>query len=66
MTEKERQDMRELDEIADRAGGYVSFLPDVKQHVDMRGILAYCKEKGIEPIDMTLREYNRFVINDAG
>ena len=65
MTDKEREDMRELDEIADRAGGYVEFFPDAKQHVDMRGIVAYCKEKGIEPIDMTIREYNRFVVRDA-
>ncbi len=65
MTDKDREDLRELDEIADRAGGYVSFFPDAKQHVDVRGILAYCKEKGIEPIDMTLREYNRFVTWDA-
>ena len=66
MTEKDRQGMRELDEIADRAGGYVDYFPHADQHVDMRGIAAYCKEKGIEPIDLTLREYNRFVIHSAG
>lgn len=66
MTEKDRQEMRELDEIADRAGGYVDFFPNADQHIDMRGIIAYCREKGIEPIDMTLREYNRFVVNNAG
>ena len=62
--QEERQAMIELDEAAERAGGYVCYLPHANQHVDYRGIEAYCQERGIEPIDMTLREYNRFVICD--
>ena len=62
MTEKERQDMIEFEEAAERNGGYVSYLPNTNQHVDYRGLIAYCKEKGIEPIDMTLREHNQFVL----
>lgn len=65
MSEQDRKDMRLLDEIAERAGGYVSYFPNVRQHVDLRGIISYCDEKGIEPIDMTLREYNRFVICES-
>ena len=39
---------------------------DPKQHVKYRELLKYCKEKGIEPLDLTIREYNRFVITEAG
>ncbi len=66
MDERKWQEMRELDEAAERAGGYVSFMPNPKQHVKYRELLKYCKEKGIEPLDLTIREYNRFVITEAG
>ena len=62
MDERKWQEMRELDEAAERAGGYVAFMPNLKY----RELLKYCKEKGIEPLDLTIREYNRFVITEAG
>lgn len=65
MTEEEWQAIKELDEAAARAGGYVSYLPNIHQHIDHRGLIAYCKEKGIEPLDMTIREYNQFVTFDT-
>lgn len=61
MTEQERRDMIELDRLAEEAGGYVDPRPsDI--HYDLRAIAKFCKEKGIEPIDMTIRELNRFII----
>lgn len=66
MDERKWQEMRELDEAAERAGGYVAFMPNPEQHVKYRELLKYCKEKGIEPLDLTIREYNRFVITEAG
>lgn len=65
MTDKERQDMIGFKEAAERAGAYVSYLPKANQHVDYRGLIAYCERKWIEPIDMTLCEYNQFVIGDT-
>ena len=54
--------MRELDEAAERAGGYVSTISAKDIDYDYRKIAEYCKEKGIEPIDMTIRELNTFII----
>lgn len=65
MSEQEIRDMKELDEIAEKAGGFVADFGDSKTHYDYRKIIEYCKEKGIEPIDMTIRELNRFVIQSA-
>lgn len=65
MSEAERKRMRELDEAAEKAGGYVAMLPSVEQHIDIRKLLAYCKEKEIDPLDLTIREYNRFVIAES-
>lgn len=63
MDEKQLKQMRDMEEAADRAGGYV--FPSPAQHVDYRKLLKYCKEKGIDPLDLTLREYNQFVITEA-
>ena len=62
MTQQELEIMRELDEAAEESGGFTSTVPADDVHYDLRGIVRYCKEKGIEPIDMTIRELNRFVI----
>ena len=37
-------------------------LKDTDVHYDYRKIVKYCKEKGIEPVDLTIRELNTFVI----
>lgn len=61
MTEEDIKKMEALDEAAERAGGYVVPLRDIV-HYDYRKILAYCKERGIEPQDLTIREVNQFII----
>lgn len=56
------KNLRELDEAAEEAGGYVSPISSNDIHYDYRAIDKYCKEKNIEPLDMTIRELNQFVI----
>lgn len=66
MSEKEFHEICNLDYIADEAGGFVdSSFPvcDNGPHYDYRSILTYCKERNIEPIDMTIREMQQFVIS---
>lgn len=64
MSEKEFREICELDYIAEEAGGFVDSNSslDNEIHYDYRSILAYCREKNIEPIDMTIREMQKFVI----
>ena len=62
MSEQEIRDMNELDNLAEKAGGYVTAFSDNSIHYDYRGISDYCKVKGIEPLDMTLRELKKFVV----
>ena len=68
MSEKERvmfiKKLSELDDAAAEAGGYVAFNSNVENepHYDYRAISKYCKEKGIEPLDMTIRELNSFIV----
>lgn len=62
MSEKEIRDMNLLDEIAEKAGGYVSVLSNKDVRYDYRKIDKYCKEKGIQPIDLTLRELGNFIL----
>lgn len=64
MSRDELIKMRELDEIAEKCGGFTSPVSDKDIHYNYREINRYCKEKGIEPIDMTIRELNRFIINN--
>lgn len=61
MSEQEIRNMHELDELADKAGGFVSPFNSNVQY-DYREINNYCKEKGIEPVDLTIRELSRFII----
>ena len=63
MSEQEIRDMRELDDLAEKAGGYVNQLIDNSVHYDYRKISEYCKEKGIEPVDLTIRELNQFIVH---
>lgn len=62
MSEQELNRMRELDEAAEKAGGFLAPLSDAKTSYDYRGIVRYCKEKGIDPVDITIRELSRFII----
>ena len=55
----------ELDDIAEQSGGYVDH--NSRPHIgstryDYRAILHYCRDKNIQPIDMTIREMQQFVI----
>lgn len=62
MSDKDLKNMRDLDEAAEKAGGFVSILNSGDINYDYLGIIKYCKEKGIEPVDMTIRELNAFVL----
>ena len=62
MSEKDLENMKALDDAAEKAGGFVDFGIDKNTHFDYRKITEYCKKKGIQPIDMTVRELNRFII----
>lgn len=68
MSEKERvtfiKKLAELDDVAANAGGFVALNSDIENepHYNYRAISRYCKEKGIEPLDMTLRELNSFIV----
>lgn len=62
MSEKDLRDMKTLDEAIERAGGFVAPLDGKETHYDYRKISKYCKEKGIEPIDLTIRELNTFIV----
>ncbi len=62
MSESERKNMIELDEAAEKAGGFVSFLKSDEVHYNYREILEYCKKKGIAPVDLTIRELNSFIV----
>ncbi|MBO5163235.1 MAG: hypothetical protein J6B75_02155 [Ruminococcus sp.] len=62
MSREDIKKMKELDEAAEKAGGFTSPVSADDIHYNYREISRYCKEKGIEPIDMTIRELNRFVV----
>ena len=54
--------MRELDRLADEAGGYLApYSPENnKIGYDYRAIIKYSREKGIEPINLTPEELEQF------
>lgn len=62
MSEADRQKMRDLDDAAEKAGGFVAPISDERVRYDYREISRYCKERGIEPVDLTIRELNQFVL----
>ncbi|GAB5081431.1 hypothetical protein Osc1_06040 [Hominimerdicola sp. 21CYCFAH17_S] len=64
MSQEELKKMRELDKAAEKYGGFTAPLSDKTVRYDYRKISRYCKEKGIEPVDMTIRELNRFIIKN--
>ena len=63
MTSEDIRKMRDLDNAAERAGGYVSPPSKPGAQYDYRKILEYCKEKDIDPIDLTVREMQRFIVH---
>lgn len=63
MTEKKFKEICELDEIAENAGGFVAYSESENGiHYDYRAIISYCRKHNMEPIDMTIREMQQFVI----
>lgn len=62
MSNEERLQMNALDDAAEKAGGYVARFVEKDVHYDLRELIKYCKNKGIEPADLTLRELNEFII----
>ena len=62
MSSIDRENMYRLDELAEEAGGYLSTTPALDIPLDYRGISKFCREKGIQPLDMTMREFNQFII----
>ena len=62
MLKEEIEKMKELDEAAENAGGFISLVKSQDIHYNYREISRYCKEKGIEPIDMTTQELNKFIV----
>lgn len=62
MSNEDMIKMRALDEAAEKAGGFVSAISEKNVEYDYRKIIAYCKKKGIEPIDLTIRELNTFIL----
>lgn len=62
MSNEERNKMNALDDAAEKAGGYVLNLVNKDTKYNLREMIKYCKNKGIEPIDLTLRELSNFII----
>lgn len=63
MSEQEIKKMRELDEAAERSGGYVAQMFSQKTHYDYRKLSEYCKERKVEPLDLTIRELRQFIVS---
>ena len=63
MSEQEIRDIRELDELSEKAGGFVSSAFSDQVHYNYRKIAEYCKKKKIDPQDLALRELQQFVVS---
>lgn len=63
MTREEIAAMTALDEAVERAGGYVSLPLKDNIHYDYRKLIAHCKDRGIDPIDLTIRKLDEFIIH---
>ena len=64
MSENEFKKMCEIDTIAEEAGGYVAYHPSYENEViyNYRAIIEYCQKRGIEPLDLTIREMQQFIV----
>jgi len=54
-----------LDEAAYKAGGYVAYFPGKKLilNYDLRELSRYCRDKGVEPIDLSEDELKMFEVD---
>jgi hypothetical protein len=61
-SDKERKAIRNFEEAAERAGGYVDYVPGRSSIIDAdyRAMIKYCKEKGINSMDLTEEEFAIF------
>jgi len=64
-SDKERKAIQEFEEAAERAGGYVDYVPGRQSIIDAdyRAMIKYCKEKGIDCMDLTDEEFAMFEYN---
>lgn len=62
MSEMEQQQIRELDEAAENAGGFLAPLTKLDTSYDYRALVKYCRKKKIEPLDITIRELRQFAL----
>lgn len=62
MSEMELKQMCELDEAAESAGGFLAPLTKQDTSYDYRALVRYCREKQIEPLDITIRELRQFAL----
>ena len=65
MSNELRKAWDKLDEIAEKAGGYVDYIPGRPLIIDAdyRAILEYCKKKGIGSMELTDEEFAMFEYN---
>ena len=61
---QELKKLGELDDAADKAGGYVDFPSVSNTSYDYREMLKYCEERHISPTDLSINEQNQFIIED--
>ena len=64
MTREFMRKLAEPDRVADEAGGFVAFDPDMKNEplYDYRSLSRYAREKGVEPFKPSEEERERFRI----
>ena len=65
-SDKQRKAIEEFEEAAEKAGGYVDYVPGrpVIFEADYRAMFEYCKEKGIKSVDLTEEEYAMFLYDE--
>ena len=65
-TEQQRKSILEFEDAAEKAGGYVDYVPGrpLVIDADYRAMSKYCTEKGIKPMDLTEDEYNKFLYDE--
>ncbi|MCL2078324.1 MAG: hypothetical protein FWH17_00620 [Oscillospiraceae bacterium] len=56
-----------VDEAASKAGGYVAFQPkkNAPHEYDYRSLSRYCRERGVEPLDLPEDELSAFRLSVA-
>ena len=62
MSDLELKKMQDLDDAADRAGGFLAQFTKADTRYDYRALLKYCRDKEIDPLDITVRELHHFVL----